>query len=431
MITAEPFDRSLVPPGLLGLDLDAVADELGTPLFLYDEAELRRRCREYVTELGDDVVAYAGKAFLCTAMARLVAEEGLHLDVATGGELHVARHADFPAERIVMHGNNKSLEELRAALEADVGRIVVDSFDEIDRLESLLDAGVGTGPQAVLVRVTPGIEAHTHEFIETGTEASKFGFTVTDGIAVTAACRVVESPRLELVGLHCHIGSQIERLDAYGRAIEIVIGVAAEVEHATGHGITELNVGGGLAARYLADDPALSVAEYARTLREALEGAVRTSGLTTRPSLRVEPGRSIAAPSAITLYRVGTIKQIPGVGTYVAVDGGMSDNPRPVLYGAGYEAYLPDRIDEPRPLRCNVVGKHCEQGDVIVQGAQLPADVRVGDLLATPATGAYGHSMASNYNKVTRPAVAFVRDGTPRIVVERETLDDLVRLDRP
>jgi diaminopimelate decarboxylase len=431
VITPDPFDRSLVPPGLLALDLDAVAAALGTPLFLYDEDELRRRCREYVAELGDDVVAYAGKAFLCTAMAQLVAEEGLHLDVATGGELHVALHAHFPPERIVMHGNNKSLDELRAALDAGVGRIVVDSFDEIDRLERLLADGVGSAPQAVLVRVTPGVEAHTHEFIETGTEASKFGFTVSEGIAITAARRVVESRQLELVGLHCHIGSQIERLDAYARAIEIVIGVAAEVERGTGHAISELNVGGGLGARYLADDPALSVAEYARTLREALEGAVRTSGLSTRPALRVEPGRSIAAPSAITLYRVGTIKQIPGIGTYVAVDGGMSDNPRPVLYGAGYEAYLPDRIDEPRPLRCNVVGKHCEQGDVIVQGAQLPAGVEVGDLLVTPATGAYGHSMASNYNKVTRPAVAFVRDGTPRIVVERETLADLVRLDRP
>ena len=431
MITADPFDRTLVAPGLLEADLEAIADELGTPLFVYDEDELRRRCSEYVAELGDDAVAYAGKAFLCTAMARLVAEEGLHLDVATGGELHVARNADFPPERIVMHGNNKSVHELVAALDAGVGRIVVDSFDELDRLESLLADRGAASPQPVLVRVTPGVEAHTHEFIETGTEASKFGFTVTDGVALAAATRVAESGRLHLAGLHCHIGSQIERLDAYARAIQIVIGIAAEVERATGQVIEELNVGGGLGARYLADDPALSVAEYARTLREALEGSVRTSGLSARPALRVEPGRSIAAPSAITLYRVGTIKEIPGIGTYVAVDGGMSDNPRPVLYGAGYEAYLPARIDEPRPLRCNVVGKHCEQGDVIVQGAQLPAGVQVGDLLATPATGAYGYAMASNYNKVPRPAVAFLRDGDARVVVRRETPEDLVRLDTP
>jgi diaminopimelate decarboxylase len=431
VITAEPFDQSLVTPGLVGADLDAIADELGTPLFVYDEDELRRRCREYVAELGDGAVAYAGKAFLCTAMARLVAEEGLHLDVATGGELHVALRADFPAERIVMHGNNKSVDELVAALDAGVGRIVVDSFDELDRLDALLEKRGTASPQSVLVRVTPGVEAHTHEFIETGTEASKFGFTVTDGVALAAATRVAESDRLHLAGLHCHIGSQIERLDAYARAIEIVIGIAAEVERATGQTIEELNVGGGLGARYLADDPVLSVVEYARTLREALEGAVRTTGLSARPALRVEPGRSIAAPSAVTLYRVGTIKEIPGIGTYVAVDGGMSDNPRPVLYGAGYEAYLPARIDEPRPLRCNVVGKHCEQGDVIVLGAQLPAGVRVGDLLATPTTGAYGYAMASNYNKVPRPAVAFLRDGAARVVIRRETPEDLVRLDTP
>jgi len=429
VITAEPFDRTLVPPGILGADLEAIALELGTPLFLYDEEELRRRCREYVTELGDDTVAYAGKAFLCTAMARLVAEEGLHLDVATGGELHVARNAEFPPERIVMHGNNKSVDELGGALDAGVGRIVVDSFDELARLERLLDERGIADPQPVLVRVTPGVEAHTHEFIETGTEASKFGFTVTDGVALAAATRVTESPRLRLAGLHCHIGSQIERLDAYARAIEIVIGVAAALERATATVIDELNVGGGLGARYLADDPRLSVAEYARTLRDALEGAVRTSGLSARPALRVEPGRSIAAPSAVTLYRVGTVKEVPGIATFVAVDGGMSDNPRPVLYGAGYEAYLPARIDEPRPLRCNVVGKHCEQGDVIVQGAQLPAGVQVGDLLATPSTGAYGYAMASNYNKVPRPAVAFLRDGEVRVVVRRETPEDLVRLD--
>jgi diaminopimelate decarboxylase len=242
VITADPFDRTLVAPGLLEADLEAIADELGTPLFVYDEDELRRRCSEYVAELGDDAVAYAGKAFLCTAMARLVAEEGLHLDVATGGELHVARNADFPPERIVMHGNNKSVHELVAALDAGVGRIVVDSFDELDRLESLLADRGAASPQPVLVRVTPGVEAHTHEFIETGTEASKFGFTVTDGVALAAATRVAESGRLHLAGLHCHIGSQIERLDAYARAIQIVIGIAAEVERAT-DGAVELGPG--------------------------------------------------------------------------------------------------------------------------------------------------------------------------------------------
>jgi diaminopimelate decarboxylase len=421
----EPFDRSLVPSGLLALDLVAIAEEFGTPVFVYDEATLRARAREYVAAFGDGSVAYAGKAFLCTAMVRLVAEEGLHLDVATGGELHVALRAGFPAERIVFHGNNKSDDELRRALAAGVGRIVVDSNDELDRLEGL--AARGGVIARVLVRVTPGVEAHTHEFIETGTEASKFGFTVSNGVAVAAALRVARAPGLELVGLHCHIGSQIFVLDSYARAIAVVGRVVREL-HGQGVDIGELNLGGGLGARYLESDPTLDVATYARVLHDALAKTSAEIGVDT-PRLMVEPGRSIVAPSAITLYRVGTIKHIPGIGTYVAVDGGMSDNPRPVLYGAGYEAFLPARIDAARDLACTVVGKHCEQGDVLVAGARLPASVAVGDLLATPTTGAYGYSMASNYNKVPRPAVVFVREGDARVVVRRESLDDLVRLD--
>ena len=420
-----PVDRSLVPAGLLALDLDALADEFGTPLFVYDEDALRARAREYVAAFGPDSVIYAGKAFLCGAMVRLVHEEGLHLDVATGGELHVALQSGFPAERIVFHGNNKSEAELQAALGAGVGRIVVDSSDELDRLETI-GAATGIVPR-VLVRVTPGVEAHTHEYIETGTEASKFGFTVSSGVARDAALRVAASPCLELVGLHCHIGSQIYVLDSYARAVRVVVELLRDLD-ARGVRVPELNLGGGLGARYLADDPVLDVGAYAQVLRDAVATATAHAGLDA-PRVMVEPGRSIVAPAAITLYRVGTIKQIPGIGTYVAVDGGMSDNPRPVLYGAGYEAFLPARIDAPRALECTIVGKHCEQGDVVVSGARLPADVAVGDLLATPTTGAYGYSMASNYNKVPRPAVVFVRAGQPRIVVRRETLDDLLRLD--
>ncbi len=422
-----PFDRSLAPAALLGLDLEALAEEYGTPLFVYDEDDLRRRCRDYVAQFGAGNVAYAGKAFLCTAMVRLVAEEGLGLDVATGGELHVALHAGFPPERITFHGNNKSDAELATALDAGVGRIVADSSDELDRLERL----AGDRMPAVLVRVTPGVEAHTHEFIETGTERSKFGFTVTDSVALAAATRVARSPALQLAGLHCHIGSQIYRLDSYARTVEIVVGLAAEVARASGEPIDELNFGGGLGARYVTTDPVLDVADYAKTLGGALERAAADAGLAAVPRLGVEPGRSIAGPAAITLYRVGTVKEIPGVGTYLAVDGGMSDNPRPVLYGATYEAFLPARVDAARPLGCTIVGKHCEQGDVLVADAHLPTGVRPGDLLATPCTGAYGYSMASNYNKVARPAVVFVRDGKPRVVVRRETVDDLVRLDQP
>lgn len=427
MIDESPLDRSLLSPCLQGLDAARIAEEFGTPTFVYDEDELRRRCREYVAGFGPDAVAYAGKAFLCTAMARLIAEEGLHLDCSTGGELHVARHAGVPAARIVLHGNNKSEAELRAALDAGVGRIVVDSFDELDRLEALAGE-LGVEPR-VLVRVTPGVEAHTHEYIETGTEASKFGFTLTDGIAHAAVRRVVASGALHLAGLHCHIGSQIYRLEAFERAIERLAALAAQAQRDPGVEIEELNLGGGLSARYLSDDRELDIGEYATFLRGAVAQSWKAEELEVMPAVMVEPGRSIVAPGAITLYRVGTVKEIPGIGTYVAVDGGMSDNPRPVLYGAGYEAYLPERLDEARPLHCTVVGKHCEQGDVLVAHACLPAGVRVGDLLATPTTGAYGYAMASNYNKVTRPAVVFVRAGEARLVVRRETADDLVRLD--
>jgi len=425
VITEAPLDSSLVAPGLLAADLEALAREFGTPLFVYDEDELRRRCRDYVACIGADAVTYAAKSFLCTAMVHLVDEEGLRLDVATGGELHVARNAGFPGERIVFHGNNKSDDEVQAGLVAGVGRFVVDSFDEIARLERAVVARPGAEPPNVLVRVTPGVEAHTHEFIETGTERSKFGFTVTAGIALAAVRRVVESDVLRFGGLHSHIGSQIERLDAYGRAVEILSVLAARVTDTTGASVEELNLGGGLAARYLEEDPVVPVSQYAAALRAAIEA--HWAG--EQPHLVVEPGRSIAASCAVTLYRVGTVKEIPGIGTYVAVDGGMSDNPRPVLYGAGYEAYLPARIAEPRTLRCNIVGKHCEQGDVIVSDARLPEGVGVGDLLATPTTGAYGYSMASNYNKVPRPAVVFLRAGEPRLVVRRETHEDLVRLD--
>ena len=424
MTSSAPIDATLIPPGLRDLDLEAIAADVGTPAFVYDEDDLRRRCREYVAAFGADSVAYAGKAFLCTAMARLVAEEGLHLDCATGGELHVALRAGFAPERIVLHGNNKSDVEITQALDAGVGRIVVDSFDEIDRLVRLASV-----PVRVLVRVTPGVEAHTHEYIETGTEASKFGFTLTDGVALRAVQRLAAANHLLFSGLHFHIGSQIYRLDAYDRAIERIAALAAAAHADLGVVVDELNVGGGLGARYLAEDPELAITDHATALHGAVQVCWSDAGLADAPRVMVEPGRSIAAPSAITIYRVGTVKEIPGIGTYVAVDGGMSDNPRPVLYGAGYETYLPDRLGAERPLACAVVGKHCEQGDIVVADARLPAGVAVGDLLAMPATGAYGYSMASNYNKVPRPAVVFVRDGQPRVVVRRETFDDLVRLD--
>lgn len=410
-----PFDQSLVPAGLLGVDLEALAAEYGTPLFVYDEDHLRARCREFAAAFGADNVAYAGKAFMCTAMARLVAEEGLKLDVATGGELHVALTAGFPAARLIFHGNNKSDAEIEAARDAGVVVIVADSFAELERLERLRFRG------SVFVRVTPGVEAHTHEYIETGTDRSKFGFSVSKGDALAAVRRVVESSVLTFGGIHCHIGSQVFRLDSCAKAAAVVVAFADECERETAASIPVLNLGGGLGARYLTSDPDMAVSEYARVLHDAVGSR----------TVMVEPGRAIVGAAGITAYRVGTIKEIRDVATYVAVDGGMSDNPRPVLYGAGYETYLPARIDEPRPLVASIAGKHCEQGDVIVVDAHLPAAVTVGDLLVTPVTGAYGYSMASNYNKVPRPAVVFVRSGEARLVIRRETVDDLLRLDVP
>ena len=430
---APPLDLTLLPrsarvvaDGSLsvgGVDLVGLAVEFGTPLYVYDEDELRVRCREYREGFGDGV-AYASKAFLCTAMARLVAEEGLDLDVATGGELYVALHAGFPAERIVLHGNNKSNEELQAAHAAGVGRIVVDSFDELDRLDALPPSESG-----VLIRVTPGVEAHTHEFIETGTEDSKFGFGLLNGDALRAVERVVRGGSLRFVGLHCHIGSQVFRLDSFAAAADRMAGLVLAVEAETGATVGELSLGGGLGVRYVATDEGPSIPQYAAALHESFAKAMAAHGVRSQPRLTVEPGRSIAAPSGLTLYTVGTIKEIPGVRTYVAVDGGMSDNLRPVTYGARYEAFLPGRVGAAREKVVTVAGKHCEQGDLLVRDAHLPADVTVGDILATPVTGAYAHSMASNYNVVPRPAVVFVRDGQARVVVRRETFDDLVRLD--
>jgi diaminopimelate decarboxylase len=431
-----PFDLTLLPRSanidaagrcsVGGCDLEELADRFGTPLYVYDEAELRARAREYRAQFPGGIV-YAGKAFLCLAMVRLVREEGLHLDVATGGELHVALRGGFPPQRLVFHGNNKSDDELRHALEVGVGRIVVDSFDEIDRLDALVRAGL---PGATVhVRVTPGVEAHTHEFIETGTEDSKFGFSLAGGAALGAAARIVADSSTRLAGLHCHIGSQVFRIDSFERAVTRMIELIAAIETETGAVIDELNIGGGLGIRYVSSDAAPTIEEYSRRVQQTFASALDAADVRSRPTLITEPGRSIAGPAGLTLHRVGTIKRIPGVRTYVAVDGGMSDNLRPVTYGAAYEAFVPARASAPRPLGATVAGKHCEQGDVVVRDARLPGDLQVGDVLATPCTGAYGQVMANNYNKVPRPAVVWVHDGHARVVVRRETLDDLVAHD--
>lgn len=400
---------------LAGVDLLDLAAEHGTPLFVYDEDHLRARCREAVEAWGDGV-AYASKAFLCKAMARVAYEEGMHIDVSTGGELFVARSAGVPGDRLVLHGNNKSRAELEMALDEGIGRIIVDSFDELRRLAEI------NRPARVLLRVTPGVEAHTHEYVMTGHEDTKFGFSISSGAAHRAVDVARDIANVELVGIHAHIGSQIFLLASFVKEVEALAGFLSAIG---ADELDELCLGGGLGVPYVDGETAPQIHEWAETVRKACADA----GVASHLRLTAEPGRAIVAAAAITLYTVGTIKDLPGIRTYIAVDGGMSDNPRPVLYGSGYEAFLPRAVDADRPRRATVVGKHCESGDQIVRDATLPDDIVVGDILATPVTGAYGHSMASNYNKVPRPAVLFVKDGVARVAVRRESYEDLVRLD--
>ncbi|MFD5558796.1 diaminopimelate decarboxylase [Streptomyces sp. NPDC127068] len=413
-----PLTSTSGPGGLAvgGVPLVELAGRFGTPLFVYDEEHLRRRCREALDAFGADRVAYASKAFLCTAMARLAHEEGLLLDVASGGELRVALRAGVPADRIVVHGNNKDTSELRTAVRAGVRHLVVDSFDEVHRIEAL-HRDEGLPPVPVLLRVAPGVAAGAHEAIRTGGRDSKFGFGLADGTAAEAVRRVRRSPAMRFDGVHAHVGSQV--LDPS----ELAAGAAAMARFATGVGAAGLTVGGGLGVAYEGGQRVPTFAAWADAVRAAVHGAGWSGGVT------VEPGRSITARAGLTLYRVGTVKHIEGVRTYVSVDGGMSDNLRPALYASRYEAFLPRCPGAPRPLRARLVGKHCESGDVIIDRAALPADLAVSDVLATPVTGAYGYAMASNYNKLPRPAVVFVRGGDARLVVRRETDEDLLRLD--
>ena len=392
-----------------------VAAEFGTPVFVYDEAHLRARCREAVAAFGRERAVYATKAFLCKAMARLAYDEGMLLDVASGGEMYVALAAGVPAKALTFHGNNKSVDELRSAITAGVRHIVVDSFDELDRLDALHTEGLPT--PAVLARITPGVHAHTHEFIATGQDDSKFGFNLGNGDAQRAVDRMRRSSSVELVGLHCHIGSNVFAASNFAKAAEVMAGFAVPLD------LPELVLGGGLGVAYVEGEEAPTITQWGNVLLDAC------AALGVRSHVSVEPGRAIVADAAITVYTIGTIKRIPGVRTYVAVDGGMSDNPRPVLYGSGYEAFLPAAVASTRTFHVRVVGKHCESGDVLIFDAVLPSATTVGDLLATPVTGAYGRSMASNYNMLARPPVVFVGDGSARPVVRRESMDDLVRCD--
>jgi diaminopimelate decarboxylase len=411
-----------------GLDSRDIAADYGTPAYVVDEDDFRTRCRQFRDAFAavDADVSYAAKAFLCRAVARWVEEESLGLDICTGGELAVAQEAGFPAERITVHGNNKSMAELGAALDAGVGRFVVDSFDEIARLAFL--ANQRAVRATVLVRVTVGVEAHTHEFIATAHEDQKFGFSLADGDAAEAVRRILLLPSLELRGLHMHIGSQIFDTSGFEVAVRRIVRLHSEIRTEHGLELPELVLGGGFGIAYTSQDDPLPPAVIAPQTRRIVDDECAARGVAT-PRLAVEPGRAIAGPAVFTLYEVGTVKSVPGRRTYVSVDGGMSDNIRPALYDASYSCTLASRRSEAPPMLARVVGKHCESGDIVVKDEFLPADIAPGDLLAVPGTGAYCRSMASNYNCVPRPPVVAIRDGRARIVVRRETVDDLLRLD--
>jgi diaminopimelate decarboxylase len=404
-----------------GCDVVELAERFGTPAYIYAEDDMRARARAYVEAFAartdDFEVVYASKALPLTAAYRVMAEEGLSVDVASGGELYLARKGGFPPERIFMHGNNKTRRELELAFEAGIGYLVLDSFREIELAEQLL-ADTGRR-QRVLIRVTPGIKPSTHSYIQTGQLDSKFGFGLEDGLAAEAVRRAQASDGLELVGIHAHIGSQIFELEPYAKTIKLL----ADFARATGFECRMLNVGGGLGIAYTAEDEPASIEDYVDV---KVRGVQQT--FDPVPQILVEPGRSLVGNAGLTIYTIGTVKEIPGVRTYVSVDGGMSDNMRPMLYGARYEAAIADRPDAPGTHVTTVAGMHCESGDILIRDVGL-ANPKAGDLLVTPATGAYGYAHANNYNGVPRPPVIFCREGKARVVVRRETYEDLAARD--
>ena len=422
-----------------GLDVREVASEFGTPAYVIDEDDFRSRAREFKDSFHDAFqdlcggadVYYAGKAFLCTSVVRWIHEEGLRLDVCSGGELAVAIRAGFPAALIGFHGNNKSVAEIESALRYGVGRTVVDSFGEIDRVAAAAQRLGVVAP--VMVRVTVGVEAHTHEYIATAHEDQKFGFSLAGGQAAEAVRRILDhSGDLSLLGLHSHIGSQIYDTSGFEIAARRVLALHREVAREHGIQLPELDLGGGFGIAYTTQNDPLSPRALAQGMAQIVERECLAEGVPV-PRISIEPGRAIAGPSTFTLYEVGTVKEVLLDGdssrTYVAVDGGMSDNIRPALYDADYSCTIASRASEAEPTLARVVGKHCESGDIVVKDEFLPSDVRAGDLLAVPGTGAYCRSLSSQYNHMPRPPVVAVRQGAARAIVRRETIEDLLALD--
>ncbi len=426
-----PSSTEVAPSGHIkigGVDLADLAAEFGTPLYLYDEASLRGQCREYIEEFHsrypDVKVAYASKAFLNLALVRIFAEEGLGLDVVSGGELAMAVKGGMPPERIYFHGNNKSPQELAYAMEQGCGVVVVDNFYEMETLDEI--AGGRGVRQDILLRISPGVDPHTHHHTTTGTLDSKFGFPLETGQAAEALGKALGSGHLNLLGLHFHLGSPIFETEPYAEAIKRALEFAAG-QRAAGLDLQELNVGGGFAIRHTRDDEPPTVARYADVIVSTLNAECQRLGLTP-PLLTIEPGRSVVGRAGVALYSVGATKDIPGVRKYVSVDGGMGDNIRPALYGAHYEAVAATRANDPPTESITLAGKFCESGDVLVRDFPLPA-LRAGDLIAIPAAGGYAPSMASNYNLAPRPAIVIVNDGQARLIRRRESYDDLMSLD--
>lgn len=413
-----------------GCDTLSLAEKYATPLYVMDESVIRNNCRMYKNSIdryydGHGLPIFASKAFCCREICRIIKDEGLGLDVVSGGELFTAVQAGFPMEKVYFHGNNKTDDEIAYALEQGVGRLVVDNLTELETLNAL--AGEKGVRAKILLRIKPGIDAHTHDFIKTGQIDSKFGLSLENGEAEKAVASVLQLKNIELVGIHCHIGSQIFDESPFELAAEVMVNFIGDIRDRFGIELRELNLGGGFGIKYVESNDPVEYDMYMKNVSEVVRENCRKRGIEL-PYIVIEPGRSIVASAGITLYKVGAIKNIPGIRTYVSIDGGMTDNPRYALYGAEYDAVIADRALEPRDGKYTIAGKCCESGDLIQENAPLN-DPKPGDTLAVMATGAYNYSMASNYNRVPRPAVVMVKDGKPRVIVKRETYEDLLRLD--
>lgn len=413
-----------------GVDAVDLANKYGTPLYVMDERTIRGHCRTFQQSIDDNyggkgLAVYASKAFNCKEMCRIIKDEGLGIDVVSGGELYTALSVDFPPEKIVFHGNNKTEEEIKLALESGVGRIVVDNLTELRTIEKMA-AELNKNP-GVMIRIKPGIDAHTHNFIRTGQIDSKFGFALETGEAFEAIKEVLEQKNVTLKGVHCHIGSQIFEIDPFKAAAEVMLGFMVKVKKELSYEIKELNLGGGFGIRYLIDDDAKLYKTFMEQVSVTVKETCKRLGLNI-PFIMIEPGRSIVGPAGTTLYTVGAVKTIPGIRNYVSVDGGMTDNPRYILYQSEYSIAVANKIDKPSDYIATIAGRCCESGDLVQEDAKIQTP-EPGDILAVFCTGSYNYSMASNYNRVPRPPVVMIKDGESRVIIKGESYEDLVKND--